>query len=803
MGEGRLDSLLDRGRPAESLDERMALSSLEAALFDRPPRPLTVSRYVLAERLGEGASGLVYRAYDPQLDRKVAVKLLQAVSDRDGGGADRLLAEAQALARLAHPNVVAVHDVGSYSELDLGIDVDVELPSRGAFEIPTRGVFIVMEFVEGRTMSSWLAERSRSWREVVDVFIAAGRGLAAAHDAGLVHRDFKPANVVVGGDGRVRVLDFGLAALEVDEARAAGRGPIAGTLAYMAPEQHRGDPVAARSDQYAFGVALFSALVGKLPFAGGGVALRGAKSRGVAEVFESLDRRSVPRHVRAVITRALQPEPEARFCSMSELIAALADDPVRRRRRWTLGLGGAVAIAAGALAVSPGMGGPGPCAGVDEQIWQAWDGDARRNIRARFVATGLPFAKREFERIESQLDTYARDWSGQRTAACKATRVRGEQSDALLDRRLACLDRRLRAFERAVGDLRQLDPAALEGARMAVENLAPLGPCADIDALLRTDAPPADPLLRAEVDRLYDQLGQVSAAAAATHFAEAEALAQAVVADADEVGYDALIADAGLTLADVQERRGDYQGAHDRLLDAIIAAERSSDDRKAVEAWTRLVWIDGVERRDLAQGEVWARFAEAALGRVGPDRRLEANLAHNLGGLRYAQGRLPEALASYQVALELQRELLGDHHPTVARTLNHVGNVLLMMEELERAFEVCGQSREIRAEALGPQHPLVAAAVNNQAVARDRQGRPDEALALIGESLEIVGGTGAPEELVALHLLGRLRLDRGERDAARAAFERMERLGLSMHHASHWTVTTPRMYLRELEGDAP
>ena len=270
---------------------RVATSRARAAAG----RPSSVGRFTLLQRLGVGAMGVVYAAYDPELDRRIAVKLLRT---RQGPGAARaqarLLREAQAMARLAHPHVAVVHNVGTHEG----------------------DVFVAMEFVRGATLQGWLKQQTRSWREVVDVFMQAGRGLAAAHAAGLVHRDFKPSNAMIGDDGRVRVLDFGLCYTqtaadhdEVDETggvrgsgagalRASGAGTlrssgigsgavstsgagvrtnvritrreeVVGTPAYMPPEQFRTDGIVGpASDQFSFCASLYEALYGQLPFAG-------------------------------------------------------------------------------------------------------------------------------------------------------------------------------------------------------------------------------------------------------------------------------------------------------------------------------------------------------------------------------------------------------------------------------------------------------------------------------------------------------------------------------------------------------
>ncbi|MEZ4428041.1 MAG: serine/threonine-protein kinase [Nannocystaceae bacterium] len=239
--------------PVRDLDLELQRGAVHARLFGASPTPPPrMGRFAVLRRLGAGGMGVVYEARDAQLDRRVALKLLQRLDDPGGEGTARLLREAQALARLSHPNVVQVHDVGEHEGR----------------------VFLTMEFVAGPTLRAWQAAARRGWRAIVDMYIQAGEGLAAAHDAGLVHRDFKPENVLVAADGRPRVLDFGLASLAgaassaapADApitARVADRftrtGARLGTPGYAAPELRGGD-VTPRADQYSFCVSLYEAL---------------------------------------------------------------------------------------------------------------------------------------------------------------------------------------------------------------------------------------------------------------------------------------------------------------------------------------------------------------------------------------------------------------------------------------------------------------------------------------------------------------------------------------------------------------
>jgi anti-sigma factor RsiW len=300
-----------------------------------------VGRYLVLSSLGAGGMGVVFAAYDPQLDRKIALKLLRsgiAVSSKDAR--TRLRREAQAIAQLSHPNVVSVYDVGTTDDGDL---------------------YIAMEFVEGDTLTSWLRNYPRTWREIIDVFLQAARGLWSAHGVGLLHRDFKPDNVLVGGDGRVRVTDFGLArsVLAPDEVTRATpvmtalnlaltvTGTVLGTPRYMPPEQLTGPDVDARSDQFSFCVALYEALYGGHP-------LRGGTSISMLDHGDKAipppEGTRIPAAIGRAVLRGLERDRARRFSSMGALIDELTPRPRRSPARFAgLALAG-VLLAGGTTA---------------------------------------------------------------------------------------------------------------------------------------------------------------------------------------------------------------------------------------------------------------------------------------------------------------------------------------------------------------------------------------------------------------------------------------------------------------------
>jgi hypothetical protein len=443
-----------------------------------PRRGDALGRYLVLEPIGAGGLGEVFLAYDPELDRRVAVKRLRR--NVAGPGADsereRLGREARLMAQLADPNVVHVYDAG----------------------VQDGHVFIAMEYVEGQTLQAWLRHQSRSWAELVAVFVQTARGLIAAHEIGIVHRDFKPANVLLGRDGRARVADFGLAhgviatatladaVLGVSGARAdiTASGTILGTPAYMAPEQHAGARVDARADQFAFCAALFEAVYGCKPFAGDSIETLGeAKHAGRMVVVEPAN--APPAWLRKAIVRGLAPRPEDRFVSMAALVEALTSEERRRTKRSKLRTIIAVGLVIAAL-VAIALWRIAPRPGVGEQV-EVLKQRAQRHADAGvyvFPPLAQPKAETAYMAVREleQLD----DPSG--WAQDTADELRRRFADQLVERADASFDdaeARLLALElytaALVFDPRQ--PRALERARVPGWLVADLGQRAENGAL--------------------------------------------------------------------------------------------------------------------------------------------------------------------------------------------------------------------------------------------------------------------------------------------------------------------------------
>ncbi|HVE83509.1 MAG TPA: serine/threonine-protein kinase, partial [Myxococcales bacterium] len=509
---------------------------------DALPRGATIGRYLILRQLGEGGMGVVYAAFDPELDRKIALKLLRPArrSSRSTVAQARLLREAQAMARISHPNVVAVHDVGAHGD---------------------EGVFVAMELVQGGTLTDWVERGPRKLDELLRVFIEAGRGLAAAHAAGLVHRDFKPENVLVGADGRVRVTDFGLARVDETTAELADApnlptspaltqdGAIVGTPLFMSPEQAQGRVPDARSDQYGFCASLHWAIYGQPPPSPfvhpdsdastvnrTAEAYAKAASPGPPRTLVLPKEPKLPSALRRALLRGLSGNAEDRFGSMDELLAQLA--PGRRRA-------GRLALAAAALAAVVATGAvtarvshrPAElCTGAERRLAGTWDDAARAAVKASFSAADVAGGQEAATRVVAILDRYASGWAGTHVEACEATRIRGEQTEAILSLRMICLDRRLHQLAALANLFRSADTKLVQKAVDAALALPPLSSC-DASAQSLGAEPPKDPQVRARIDAVGRQLDEARALYLAGRYQAALMLAEKATTAADQLDY--------------------------------------------------------------------------------------------------------------------------------------------------------------------------------------------------------------------------------------------------------------------------
>jgi hypothetical protein len=656
-----VEEILAGARPAVDLLERAVLRArAERALFGASVEPPRIGRYALLERAGAGGMGVVWAAYDPDLDRAVAIKLVAADS---ATARARVLAEGQALARLSHPNVVPVFDVGLYDEQ----------------------VYLVMELVRGATLRAHVAERPRSAREIAQIYRQAGEGLAAAHRAGLVHRDFKPDNAIVGSDGRVRVLDFGLAR-PADPDESAEQKPVQpgiGTPRYMAPEQASGEAISAAADQYAFCVSLREAL---------------AEPGGAPG-------RAVPRWLEAIVARGTQADPAARFPSMDEVTRALGRDPrvVLRNRLLVLG---ALALVGGAFATgraaSPPESEAATCEGGRPAIEAVWGPGQRGAVVDRLAADADPYARQSAPRIATALDGYRDRWAAGHRDACMAHR-RGEQSAALLDRRMACLHRGKLALGATVDVLAAARGASLPGALVALGDLPDLARCGDPEALLTSVAPPPPGMAHrvAAVERDLER-AQVLLAAARP---EARQLAVDAVASARRLGYRPLLARALLVLGHIEIATSRREEAVAPLDEATTLALAVGDDAVAVESFARRAWVEGTDvQADHDRALAGLPLVEALASRLGPAGQFARAMLHNnLGGIELSRGRRPEAREALERAAVEARDVTGAGSIELAKVPAYLG---LVTDDARQRGALFNESIAELSSAVGHDHPM-------------------------------------------------------------------------------------------------
>ncbi len=776
---------LDESRSHEGFDAHATLASRvrqrSGGGYARLParelaRGETVGRYVILEKLGAGAMGVVHAAWDPDLDRKVALKLLHG--ERHG---QRLLREAQAMARLSHPNVITVHDVGEVGE--------AEGQAR---------VFMAMEFIDGATLADWAKAQARSIAEILEVFVAAGRGLAAAHRGGLIHRDFKPDNVMIGNAGQVRVMDFGLvrAAGEPDdsatrssegaepersiedtlssnsllESRLTVEGSLLGTPAYMAPEQLRGEAADARSDQFGFCVALWECLFGQRPFAGDNpLSVLFAITH--AELREPTTR-PVPSWIRRVIARGLAADPAARWPDMTRLLDALTHDPRVRTRRWALAIGslaltGAAALGVGLLWPEPERVQP-PCQEVAAPMSEFWTPARADALRLRFDASGLVYAEDSATRVIAELDRWSAQWSASRLDACEASELRHEQSSDMLDRRMTCLDQRMHGFTALVELFEGADATVVEKAVEAVEGLPRLTPCSDRTWLSSNSRAPEDPELAAAVVAIEHDAATVHAWADGGKAREIRELALATDARARTLAWPDAEARAALARGRVEQELGEFADSRDSLERAFFTARLANDDEIAVLAAALLIYDYAVGLGEFEIASQWLHHGEIEADRLGRPE-LRAKIHSSAGIYWYMQDQMDASAQAFAAALALQDR--ADVGPS-ERGSGHVnyGSVIIRVDKRRYGQEAIEQSRlgvELLEQALGPSHPNLGLALGNFATVYGTLEAHDEAIVLLERALGILERAYGPEHpitaLTELNLATNLTLaDRGE-----------------------------------------
>jgi tetratricopeptide (TPR) repeat protein len=671
-------------RPATSIGAHPATEP-----DDDPDRLLggQLARYVLLARIGVGGMGVVYSAYDPELDRRVALKLLRRA--RPG---DELRDEARAIAKLSHPNVVAVHDVGRVDGI----------------------AFVAMEYVAGVTLREWLAE-SRSPAAILDAFVQAGRGLAAAHAVGLVHRDVKPSNIMIDRDGRARVLDFGLA---LD---GHGQGDRAGTPGYMAPEQTRGELVDARADQFSLCVALWEALAGVRP--------KPDETATLAHVTERVTR---------ALRRGLASQRAARFPTLDDLLAELVPPP-RRRTPWIVASVVALAALGGttAFAITRARAAP-TCSRAGDAIDRAWSMPQHDAVRASFAATKLSYAVTAANGAIAQLDDWTARWRHGAEASCKATSIDGVQPAALHALRQSCLDALLEQLRPVTALVTAADPTIVSRVDTLVGGLPAPERCAEVTLL--SALPPLPPAERDRSD-VAAVRARIADLEAALLIGRANQVAEEVAAlqtRADATHYDPLRARVTFLVGRLDAARSHNADATMHLHAAARLATASRDLELLAAIWIELTKDLANDLRTTDEAEIFDGYVEALIPQL-PDR---ATLEQQLEQARC--NRNGSATNAAYLAKHCETAIALAEHASLPKLViaarTRLGHFQRMMGQNDRAIATLAQAVDEAVRVFGLGHPDTAIAHYALGIAQIADKHYDAGIEHLQQSLAIRQG---------------------------------------------------------------
>ena len=710
----------------------------QADLLDAPTKLTRFGHYVLLHELGRGGMGVVYAAYDEKLDRKVAIKVLRAQGDP--AAQRRLVREAQGLARLSHPNVVQIYEIG---------DID----GQG---------FLAMEFIDGSTLRSWRVEQPRTFAEILAAALAAGRGLAAAHAKSLVHRDFKPDNVMIHRDGRVLVTDFGLvrgdetaetpdAPAPTGELRAelTRVGSVMGTPGYMPPEQFSGRETDARSDQFSFCVSLWEMLFAARPFTGEDS--RAVEAAILAGKITEPARHTVPTWLRAVLVRGLACEPIDRWPTMDELLAALRRDPTpRRRAMWASSgvLTVALALAGWTVAATARQreATRTECEHSAHEIDADWNDAVAARLEQAFLATGKAHAATDWAHSRPWMDNYVREWAAIRERTCLETRLEERRSPASHAAITACLDERRATFLGVLDVWAEMSPIKLRMAAVSAASLPPLSLCTDEAHLARLARPPEQ--LRPQVEDLQLRLERVKALRLAGVYDAALPQAELLVPQAEALAWLPLLAQLRLEIGFDQAELGRYVDARSSVEQSFLDAAASGDELGMLSAATKLSHTIGSLLGQHETGHYWGKIAFALLSHLGMEGSVaEASLRNSVGSVYLKQAEYEPALAFYRRALSIYESKLGPGQPAVSASLNNIATVLRSQGKHAESLEPYTRALEIRETTLGPENPAIAYPLHGLGLSYLALGDHARARGYLERAVALRALTGEPARL--------------------------------------------------------
>lgn len=666
--------------------------------------------------------GAVYAAHDPELDRKVAIKVLYVAEARRERRAKRLIDEGRALARLTSPYVVGVFDVGLHEGT----------------------VFIAMELIEGPTLDDWLASHSMAWRRRVDLLVQAGRGLAAVHACGIVHLDFKPSNVMIDATGRARLADFGLAAGDLDtnpsellewgsngEPAVVDVSGARGTPRFMAPEQQHAGKVTSAADQFSFCVALYESIAGRHPF--GHALTRAERLSSIAfGVPKPLNVSGLPPKVAQAIMRGLARDPSDRWASLSDLLDEIESGIAPRPKTRWLAAGGVLVVGLGALtwAVLDPSEDVAACPTAEAKAVEALsksDALALQEHVSAFEAVhgALPIG------LVPTLERRVEDWSETWVVACEAARIASEDGEAEAHRVLDCLGAQQAAIEGTAALLLEADTPTLVRGLGIVHALDSPTSCTDPSDRPTVDPPTAEQ--RGPISEVRIELQRAQLQRRTGRNKEALATAEAAVEQAETIGYAPLLAEAMGVTGNMLASSKIGSRAEPMLERAAWLYLEAGEHHAAANTFVALVGAGRPIDR-LAETLAWAERARSILAEH-PDPEIESHLEVGITFALWNVGRMDEAVEHGRRALELLGPGVGDAGD-VAHAEQGLAVALMGAGRLDEAEEVVRDAIRIKTQRFGARHPAAGGSQRLLASILNKQGRLEESLKLHDELVE-------------------------------------------------------------------
>jgi eukaryotic-like serine/threonine-protein kinase len=763
--------------PEPSLpDAHSRISVMPSGMHERGK----LGRFDILDILGQGGMGVVVAAYDPQLDRKVAIKVLRTrglTGKRRDKEAARLLREARTMAQLSHPHVVTVYEAG---------------------EIDDR-VYIAMEYIPGQTLRSWLDEKPRTVLELLDAYIKAGRGLSAGHLAGLIHRDFKPDNVLVGFDGRVRVIDFGLArptrgqhdtpspldeSSELTDPDPESRmsslhlqlttaGSLFGTPIYMSPEQHNKLRLDGHSDQFSFCVALYEALYQALPFEGGSYAEL-ASNVTEGKVRPPPERPDIPKRVVDAILRGLRVEPEERFPTMDALLDELSPPAKQLNRSLLIGLAGIAAVAIALVVVllasreSAPEQGP-PCEDGPDRLATVWNDPIKNQIKTAFLATGRSYAEATYRRIAELLDAYSSSWIDDRRKVCEATMVHNEQSLPLFDLRMQCATDRLTELAALTKGLAAADAGVVDRSSSAIRNLRSSTNC----VTLTSNVAPPTVNQAARLEKLRAGYYEAKANNLLGRYDIGAKQARVVLDQAADLDYPPFTVAVQHALGFALAGTSRWAEAEKELRGALVLAARAKNDRMVATIWISLITVIGNDAKRYDEALALRQIAEIAIKRADDEVTLRSELYYGLGVVILAKGDYEQAVKILEAGLALPVTIREE--ATVASFENALGLAHLRVSNIFGAREAFKKALAASRLAFSDGHPDLAIPLSSLGALAQAMGNWDEATSYHGQALKIIEETRGPEHEQTGLLVYSLALSSNGREDFKAALPLYQR----------------------------